>query len=47
MIDAFELKRKGYYKQAIELYYKVMSTEGDDIEILAELADLYFLIGNN
>lgn len=47
MIDAFELKRKGYYKQAIELYYKVMSTEGDDIEILAELADLYFLLGNN
>lgn len=47
MIDAFELKRKGYYKQAIELYYKIMSIEGDDIEILAELADLYFLLGNN
>jgi len=47
MIEAFELKRKGYYKQAIEIYYKIMSSSGDDIEILAELADLYFLLGNN
>ena len=42
MIDAFELKRKGYYKQAIELYYKVMSTEGDDIEILAGLPQKWY-----
>lgn len=47
MIEAFELKRKGYYKQAIELYYKLLSTEGDDIEILSELSDLYFLLKNN
>ncbi|MCD8377827.1 MAG: tetratricopeptide repeat protein, partial [Candidatus Gastranaerophilales bacterium] len=47
MIEAFELKRKGYYKQAIEIYYKIMSAENDNIEILSELADLYFLLGNN
>lgn len=46
MIEAFELKRKGCYKQAIELYYKYMSEAGDDIEILSELADLYYLLGN-
>lgn len=47
MIEAFELKRKGYYKQAIEIYYKLLSKINDDVEILAELADLYFLLNNN
>lgn len=47
MVDAFELKRKGYYKQAIEMYYKIMSVSGCDIEILAELSELYFLLSNN
>ncbi len=47
MIEAFELKRKGYYKQAIEVYYKLLSKVGDDIEILSELADLYYLLKNN
>lgn len=47
MVEAFELKRKGYYKQAIEIYYKLLSQAGDDIEILSELSDLYFLLGNN
>lgn len=47
MIEAFELKRQGYYKQAIEVYYKLLSETEDSIEILAELADLYFLMKNN
>lgn len=47
MIDAFELKRNGYYKQAIEIYYKLLSTLGDDVEILSELADLYYLLNND
>lgn len=47
MIEAFELKRQGYYKQAIEVYYKMLSETDDNIEILAELADLYFLMKNN
>ena len=47
MIEAFELKRKGYYKQAIEIYYKLLSKVSDDVEILTELADLYYLLHNN
>ena len=47
MIEAFEFKRKGYYKQAIEIYYKLLSSLGDDVEILSELADLYYLLKNN
>ncbi|MCR5265060.1 MAG: tetratricopeptide repeat protein [Cyanobacteria bacterium RUI128] len=47
MIEAFELKRKGYYKQAIEIYYKLLSKENDNVEILSELADLYYLLHNN
>ena len=47
MIEAFELKRKGYYKQAIEVYYKLLSKVSDDVEILTELADLYYLLHNN
>lgn len=46
IIEAFELKRKGYYKQAIELYYKQLSKNDTDIEILVELADLYYLLEN-
>ena len=47
MIEAFELKRQGCYKQSIELYYKLLSETEDNIEILTELADLYFLMKNN
>ncbi len=47
MIEAFDLKRKGYYKQAIEIYYKLLSKVNDDVEILSELADLYYLLKNN
>ena len=46
MIEAFELKRKGYYKQAIELFYKMLAKENDNIEILSELGNLYFLLKN-
>lgn len=46
MIEAFELKRKGCYKQAIEVYYKQLSEIGDNVEILSELADLYYLLEN-
>lgn len=46
IIEAFELKQKGYYKQAIEAYYKLLSIESNNIEILTELADLYYLLEN-
>lgn len=46
MIKAFELKQKGYYKQAIEIFYKMLAKENDNIEILSELGELYFLLNN-
>lgn len=46
MIDAFDLKRKGYYKQAIELFYKMLAKENDNIEILSELGNIYYLLKN-
>ena len=34
MIEAFDLKQKGYYKQAIEIFYKLLAKENENIEIL-------------
>lgn len=44
--SSFELKNQGYYKQAIEMLYKALTIENDNIEILAQLAQLYQLLGN-
>lgn len=44
--QSFDLKRQGYYKQAIEMLYKALSIESNNVEILSQLADLYFLLGN-
>ncbi len=44
--QSFDLKRQGYYKQAIEMLYKALSVEGNNVEILFQLADLYFLLDN-
>lgn len=46
IIEAFDLKKKGYYKQAIELFYKMLAKEGDNVELLSELGNLYFLLNN-
>ena len=46
MIKAFELKKKGYYKQAIEIFYKLLAKENDNIEILSELGCIYLLLNN-
>ena len=46
MIKAFELKEKGYYKQAIEIFYKLLAKENDNIEILSELGCIYLLLNN-
>lgn len=43
---SFELKNQGFYKPAIEMLYKALSLDGDNIEILAQLAHLYRLLGN-
>ena len=44
--QAFELKSSGLYKQAIEMLYKALETETDNIEILSQIGELYFLLNN-
>ena len=46
ILEAFDLKNRGYYKQAIEVYYKLFAKDGDNVEVLAELADLYLKLNN-
>ena len=43
---SFELKSQGFYKPAIEMLYKALCIDGDNIEILAQLAQLYELLEN-
>lgn len=43
---SFELKNQGYYKPAIEMLYKALAIESDNIEILAQLAHLYKMLDN-
>jgi tetratricopeptide (TPR) repeat protein len=44
--NSFELKNQGYYKPAIEMLYKALAIENDNVEILAQLAQLYNLLDN-
>ncbi len=43
---AFDLKSQKCYKQAIEMLYKALEQEIDNIEILFQLGELYFLLNN-
>lgn len=43
---SFELKNQGYYKPAIEMLYKALALDCDNLEILAQLSYLYKLLGN-
>lgn len=43
---AFELKSQECYKQAIEMFYKALETESNNVEILYQIADLYVLLHN-
>ena len=45
--ESFELKNQGFYKPAIEMLYKALTIESDNVEILSQLANLYFLLKNN
>lgn len=45
--NAFELKEEKSYKQAIEMLYKALETESDNIEVLFQIGELYFLMENN
>ena len=44
--QAFELKEQKCYKQAIEMLYKALELENDNVEILFQLGELYFLLKN-
>lgn len=43
---AFELKSQECYKQAVEMLYKALEIESDNIEILFQIGELYFLLHN-
>ena len=42
--NAFVLKSQGYYKHAIEAFYKALEIDNSSSELLLEIADLYYLI---
>ena len=47
--EMFILKERGYYKQAIEILYKLLEmveSQDETVEILYELAEIHFFSGN-
>lgn len=42
--EAFILKKQGFYKHSIETLYKALEIDNTSIELLFEIADLYFLL---
>ena len=44
--QAFQLQEEKHYKQAIEALYKALCIDSDNIEILAQISHLYFLMNN-
>ena len=44
--QAFELKETQNFKPAIEMLYKALELENDNVEILYQIAELYFLLNN-
>ncbi len=44
--QAFELKESQNYKPAIEMLYKALELENDNVEILFQIGELYFLLNN-
>lgn len=44
--QAFEFKEQKYYKPAIEMLYKALELENDNVEILYQIGELYFEMGN-
>lgn len=44
--QAFELKEAKNYKYAIEMLYKALELENDNVEILSQIGELYFLMNN-
>ena len=44
--EGFILKTKGYYKHAIEAFYKALELDNSSPELLLEIADVYYLMGD-
>lgn len=44
--QAFQFQEEKHYKQAIEALYKALCIESDNIEILSQISQLYFLMNN-
>ena len=44
--DAFELEKNGQFKNAIEILYQGLNIEPDNVELLAQIAFLYFKLKN-
>lgn len=44
--EAFLLKTKGYYRHAIENFYKAIDSEDFSVELLFEIAQCYFFMNN-
>lgn len=44
--QAFELKESKNYKPAIEMLFKALEIENDNVEILYQIGELYFLLNN-
>ena len=44
--QAFILQEERHYKQAIEALYKALCIESDNIEILSQISNLYYLMSN-
>lgn len=45
--EAFVLKSKGYYKHAIEAFYKALVLDDSSTELFLEIAELYYKLGND
>ena len=44
--QAFELRESKNYKPAIEMLYKALEIENDNVEILSQIGELYLLLNN-
>jgi tetratricopeptide (TPR) repeat protein len=43
--EGFVLKSQGYYKHAIEVFYKVLELDNTSVEVLYEIAESYYRMG--
>lgn len=44
--QGFILKERGYYKYAIESFYKALELDNTSVELMLEIAECYYLMGN-